>query len=92
MTVREIFKRIDEAEVEGGQAGQVTLRRGGMRSRGFEKKHEKHGQTLKTTLFLNGCLVKQSFLSIFYVMMWNHPIETTIYCINKRHHMNHHNF
>jgi len=27
MTVREIFKRIDEAEVEGGQAGQVTLRK-----------------------------------------------------------------
>ena len=25
---------------------------------------------------LNGCLVKQPF---FYVMIWNHPIETTIY-------------
>ena len=25
--------------------------------------------------FLNGCLVKQKF----YVMIWNHPMETTIY-------------
>ena len=26
--------------------------------------------------FFNGCLVKQPF---FYVMIWNHPIETTIW-------------
>ena len=38
MTVREIFKRIDEAEVEGGQAGQVTLRREGCEP-GDEKKN-----------------------------------------------------
>ena len=30
---------------------------------------------LQTTIFVDGCLVKQPF---FHVKIWNHPIETTI--------------
>ena len=35
--------------------------------------------SLEPQPFINGCLVKQQFSSIFYIKIWKHPIETTIY-------------